>query len=181
MVTATEKELDSILQSKKYIIGKKYEPLSLHYKGSPLIIIGENADSLKSTEFSFRGDPSLEFQDYFGLISDCLSMDDNLQIQLDDYGSINGIVFFSVIVKNREIFKFSGNWTIDTEVNGSTEKIIADSITKKLFPKLENKLKIEDGWRYKIESKDFIETFKIEAPKEDKTLFWHLDYNVTLK
>jgi|SRR5690554_1860829 len=173
--------LDSILQNKNYISGKKYEPLSLHYQGKPLAIIGKNADTLKATDFSFRGDPNLEFQGYFGLISDCLSMDNNLQIAMDDNQSINGIIFFSVIEKNREIFTFSGSWTIDTEVNSSTKKMIADSITTKLFPKLKNKLKIEDGWNYSIESNDFIETFEIIAPKENNVFFWHLSYDVDLK
>lgn len=176
-----DKILDSIIAGKNYVVDKKYEPLSLNYKGKPLSIIGENSDSLKNTNFSFRGDPNLEFQEYFGLISDCLSMDDNLQIQLDENNSINGIVFFSSFKNNKQIFTFSGNWIIDSEINEETKQIISDSITKKLFPKLKGKINIEDGWNYKIVSKDFIENFEIVAPKEDKSFFWNLEYNVTLK
>lgn len=173
--------LDSIISDKNFIIGKKYEALSLNYNGKPLNIIGEKTDSLKNTNFSFRGDPNLEFREYFGIISDCLSMDDNFQINLDENNSINGILFFSSITNNKQIFTFSGHWTIDSDINKETKEIITDSITKKLFPKLKDKLKIEDGWIYKIETKDFVETFEIVAPKEGKSLFWNLNYEVILK
>lgn len=180
-INYNNKVLDSIISDKNYIIGKKYEPLSLNYNGKPLNIIGEKTESLKNAIFSFRGDPDLEFKEYFGIISDYLSIDDNLQINLGENNSINGIVFFSSITNNKQIFTFSGHWTIDSEINKGTKKTITDSITKKLFPKLKDKLKIEDGWNYKIESKDFVETFEVVAPKGDKSFFWNLNYEVTLK
>ncbi|GEM_PF-4165631 len=176
-----DKVLDSIITKKNFVINKKYESLSLNYRGKPLKIIGEKTDSLKNSNFSFRGDPNLEYQDYFETISDCLSMDDNLQINFDENNSVNGIVHFSSINKNKQIFTFSGNWTIDSDINNSTKEIITDSITQKLFPKLKGKLKIEDGWKYKIESKDFVETFEVIAPKRDKSFFWNLNYEVNLK
>lgn len=176
--------LDSILKSKHYVIGKKYEPLSLHYKGKPFQIIGNILDSLEKTDFIFNFDPNGDFDKFYGIVTDYFTMDENLQIKWSDIQFpplMSGIAFFSAIHKRKEIFTLRASWLILTDVDDSTKPIIIDNVTKKIFPILKNKLKIENGWTYQIKSKDYVEKFEVTSPEYSNSHYWQLEYWVTIR
>src|SRR5690606_19616592 len=86
-------KLDSIFNAENFQPETSYTPISLYYKSNPLLIPGQKTEDLPDN-LSYRPDPNSDYQDYFDLIIDYLSLDDNFSIELSS-GSINGIIFFS--------------------------------------------------------------------------------------
>jgi hypothetical protein len=175
--------LNSILKTKHYVVGKRYDALSLHYRGKPFHVIGLSVDSLEKSGFSFRGEPNGEFSEFESeIFSDYIGLaDENLQVISNRSLSVNGTAYFSAIFGRKDIFTFKASWLIIKDVTDATKPIIADSITKKIFPILKGKLKIENGWTYQLKSKDFIEEFEVISPKTNGSAFWTFNYKVKIR
>ena len=169
--------LDSIYAVEKFDSTRVYKPLSLNYKGNPILKIGQKTIELDSA-LSYRMDPNMDYQGYENLITDYLSTDDNLSIELGDYSSLNGIVFFSTDRKSKRIFNVSGSWYFDLQKD-NMEQVAIDSITKQLFPILKDRIQLENDWTFKLESDNQIEKFKVTQRENDKG--WNLNYEVKLK
>ena len=153
----TEKlsQLDSIFHSENFDTTKIYsEPCCLHYKGKPLLAIGQNVKDLDTT-FSFRRDPNGIYEKYTNIIADYLSVDDFFSVKLST-GSLDGIIFFSADKQGR-IFALTCDWTINAELV-DTSSMEAIHILKKYFPCLPSNLKEKKV--FELPHKDFIEKFK---------------------
>ena len=113
--------LDSIYRAEKFDSIKDYKPLSLNYKGNPILRIGQKTSELDST-LSYRMDPNMDYQGFENLITDYLSIDDNLLIELGNYSSLNGIAFFSADRKSKRIFNVSASWYFDLNMENMEKK-----------------------------------------------------------
>lgn len=171
------KLLDSILIVEKFASNIDYTPLSLMYHKKPIFYIGQSINTIDSS-LSYRPDPNYDYQDYFHLVKDYLSLDDYLSIRLNENSSINGIIFFSVDQRKNQIFNVAGSWTFDL-LDTTLNKVAIDSVTTHLFPVLKNKLTIKNNWKYKHEKTHQIE--KWDLIKKDRLNSWSLEYNVQLK
>lgn len=169
--------LDSIYNAEKFDSIRTYKPLSLIYKGNPILRIGQKTSELDST-LSYRMDPNMDYQGYEFLITDYLSTDDNLSIELGNYSSINGIAFFSADRKSKRIFNVSASWYFDLQ-KVNMEQVAIDSITKRLFPILIDKIQLKNDWTYELETENQIEKFKVTQRENDKG--WNMNYEVKLK
>lgn len=147
-------KVDSILKLEHFRREATYEPLSLSYKGKPILNLGQKVENLDST-LSFRHDPNGKYWD-INLVKDHLSVDDNLSIELKQ-GSINGILFFSSDQIENQIFRLSGYWTIGTELTENNKDEIIKQITEKLFPILKDKLQFESGWSFENKEENYVE------------------------
>lgn len=180
---AIDPVLDSILNSRHYTIGKSYPKLSLHHNGQPLKILGTNINSLAQINLQCQTDINGLYSNNAHLIADYFSssyFSYHIQgSQHSNEGSINGSIFMSAIAQTGEIFRFSAAWCIDVHLDKATKKIVIDTITTKLFPALKNKLKLKHNWHYKIETDDYIETFRVKSNKN--RLCWSLYYEVHIK
>ncbi|WP_075343876.1 hypothetical protein [Tenacibaculum agarivorans] len=169
--------LDSIYRVEKLDTTKEYRPLSLQYKGKALFKIGEKITKIDTT-LSYRIDPNMDYQNYGNIITDYLTLDDYFTIDIGKHSSLNGIGFFSVDKKSKRIFNVSANWYFDLQENDMEQSVI-DSITKRLFPVLKDKIQLKNNWIYKLESKNQIEIFKITNREINEG--YNLDYEVKLK
>lgn len=169
--------LDSIFEAEKFNPKLDYKPLSLIYKGKPIFSIGETTKAI-DPNLSYRPDPNANYQNYFFVVKDFLSMDDDLSIELVDNSSINGIIFFSADQKEDRLFNVAGCWTFDLQ-NDSINKIALDSLSNKLFPILKNKIEFNDDWTFNNETQNLIEKWYIT--KESVLKLWSLNYKVELK
>ncbi len=169
--------LDSIYRAEKFDSTITYKPLILNYKGKSIFTIGQKTTEIDST-LSYRMDPNMDYQGYENIITDYLSTDDNLSIQLGNYSSLNGIAFFSADRKSKRIFNVSANWYFDLQKE-NMKQVAIDSITKHLFPILKDKLQLKNDWTYELESENQIEKFKVIQRENDKG--WNLNYEVKLK
>lgn len=169
--------LDSIFIAEKFDSTKTYHPLSLHYKGKSIFSIGQKTTEIDST-LSYRMDPNMDYQDFESIITDYLTTDDNLSIELGNYSSLNGIGFFSTHRISKRIFNVSASWYLDLQKE-NMEQVAIDSITKRFFPILKDKIELKNGWSYKLELESQIEIFKITQENNEKG--WNLDYEVKLK
>lgn len=169
--------LDSIFHVEKFDGEKKYQPLSLKYKGNSILKIGQKTTELDST-FSYRADFNMNYQGFENIITDYLSTDDNLSVELGDFSSLNGIAFFSADRKSKRIFNVSGNWYFDLNKE-NIEQVAIDSITKRIFPILKNKIQLKNDWSYEFESENQIEKFRVTQRETEKD--WVLNYEVVLK
>lgn len=169
--------LDSIYSAKKFDRLRNYRPLSLNFKGKPILRIGQKTSDLDST-LSYRMDPNLDYRGYESLITDYLTIDSDLSIDLGNYSSLNGIVFFSADRKSKRIFNVSASWYFDLNQENKEHAAI-DSITKQIFPILRNKIQLRRDWSYEFESENQIEIFKVRQRETDKG--WNLNYEVKLK
>ena len=77
----------------RYIYSK---PICLLYKKKLLLKIGQRISELPK-EFGYRFDPNLEFQKYYGVITDYLSLSEYFTI-IQSTGSVN--VFYSLQLMN---------------------------------------------------------------------------------
>ena len=169
--------LDSIYNAEKFDSRRIYKPLSLIYKGKPILRIGQETSELDST-LSYRMDPNMDYQGYEYLITDYLTTDDNLSIELGNHSSLNGIAFFSADRKSNQIFNVSASWYFDLNQE-NMEQIAIDSITKRIFPILKDKIQLKNNWNYEFESESQIEKFKLIQRETDNG--WNLNYEVELK
>lgn len=169
--------LDSIYRAEKFDSIRIYKPLSLIYKGKPILRIGQKTSELDST-LSYRMDPNMDYQGFEYLITDYLTTDDHLSIELGNYSSLNGIAFFSADRKSKRIFNVSASWYFDLKQE-NMEQIAIDSITKRIFPILKNKIQLKNDWNYEFESDNQIEKFKVTQRETDKG--WNLNYEVKIK
>lgn len=155
-----------------------YEPISLHLKGKPILTLGQHVQEIRNT-IHFREDPNGRWGYQTNLIKDHVSTDDKLSIALEE-GGINGILYFSSEEKEHRIFAIGANWTIDTKINEKSKEKISQLIVERLFPVLEDKLKIEDGWKYTQTKANFVEHFSINAPNENRH-YWNMRYEIAIK
>ena len=169
--------LDSIYRVEKFDITVSYQPLSLNFKGKSIFTIGQKTTEIDST-LSYRMDPNMEYQGCENIITDYLTTDDNLSINLGNYSSLNGIAFFSADRKTKRIFNVAGSWYFDLQKE-NMEQIAVDSITKNLFPILKDKIQLVNGWTYDFVTENQIEKFKVTKRENDKG--WNLNYQVELK
>ena len=171
-------EIESIMNSENFKREISYEPISLNFKGKPILSLGQKVETLDTT-LSFRYDPNGDFWDKVNLIKDHLSLDDNLSIELKQ-GSINGIFFFSSDQKENQIFNVAGNWTIGTKITEDNEAEIIEQIVEKLFPILRGQLRFEENWKYENPKKKYVEYFTMNPPKENG-FYWTMDYEIKMK
>ena len=169
--------LDSIYQVEKLDSTSTYQPLSLHYKGKPIFTIGQKTTEIDST-FSYRMDPNMDYQGFENLITDYLSTDNYLHIDLGNNSSLNGIVFFSVDKESKRIFNVSASWYFDLNQK-NMEQAAIDSITKRIFPLLKGKIQLKKNWTYEHKSKFRVEIFSLKQRERDQG--WILNYEVELK
>lgn len=171
-------KLDSIFNVENFQPETSYTPISLYYKSNPLLIPGQKTEDLPDN-LSYRPDPNSDYQDYFDLIIDYLSLDDNFSIELSS-GSINGIIFFSADRIEKRIFNIRGHWTIDKDIDNDSINEINQAICDRLFPKLKGKIEFNDDWNYSINHQNLSEIFKLKAPVKNGGR-WTLSYSVELK
>ena len=170
--------LDSIFIVENFRPETSYAPISLYYKSKPLLTPGQKTEDLPNN-FSYRPDPNSDYQDYYNLIIDYLSLDDNLSIELSS-GSINGIIFFSADRLEKRIFNVTGHWTIDMDIDDDSKYEINQAICNRLFPDLKDKIEFIDDWNYSINHQNHSEIFKLKAPDKNGGR-WTLSYSVELK
>jgi hypothetical protein len=171
------KTLDSIFSAEKFNREIKYTPLSLIYYGKPIFSIGQKISEIDSN-LSYRMDPNMNYQGYEYIVSDFLSTDNHLSINLGNYSSINGIAYFSADKEFNQLFSVSGNWYFDLHEDNLHEAAI-DSITNRLFPILKGRIKLESNWKYDHLTKNQIEHWTISVVNEFGGLTLH--YDVELK
>ena len=169
--------LDSIYRAEKFDSIRTYKPLSLNYKGNPILRIGQKTSELDST-LSYRMDPNMDYQGYENLITDYLTTDDNLSIELGNFSSLNGIVFFSADRKSKRIFNVSASWYFDLN-DDNIANVAIDSITKILFPIVKDKIELDSTWSYQYKTENQVEHWKLT--KGEIMSGWNLNYNVELK
>jgi hypothetical protein len=151
----TEKptQLDSIFIAENFDTTKLYsKPCCLNYKGKPLLTIGQNVLQL-DTSLSFRRDPNGEFEKYSEIITDYLSLDDNLTIK-QTTGSLNGDISFSADKKGR-IFKITASWLVDIEMTDRAETEAINTFRQYYFPCLPDNFRRNK--QFSLSHKDFIE------------------------
>lgn len=169
--------LDSIFIAENFNPSINYAPLSLFYRGNSIFHIGQSTSKLDSN-LSFRPDPNYTYQNYFFVVKDYLSLDDSLSIELGNYSSINGIIFFSADQKHGRIFNVAGSWTLDL-IDENMDPLAVKAISNKLFPVLKDKIKLENNWTYDIETPHQIEHWDVKKGEVLKK--WLLNYEVQLK
>lgn len=172
-----EIKLDSILDANHFDTALTYDSISLQHQNQALLSIGQDVNLLRE-RLSYRSDPNGSYEDHFPVVTDYLSLDDNLSINLEE-GFINGALFFSVEQVQQQIFTFSGHWTIDVEITNHNEAKIIQQITTHLFPILKGHLKFENDWQHQVDKGNFVEHFNLQAPR-DKGFWWTLNYTIEL-
>jgi hypothetical protein len=169
--------LDSIFQVEKFNPNKRYdEPLSLQYRGNPILTIGNELSSL-DTNLSFHLDPNMKYEDYFSIIRDHLVFDDEYILK-QTTGSLNGLIFFSSDLEKEKIFYFNGNWLLKIDSTDEAKKEAIETITTKLFPCLKGRINFDKKRKVSIDKKDFVEEFRIVKQESND---WSLFYDVKLK
>ena len=168
--------LDSIYMSKNIDFDSNYKSLSLHVDGKPILKIGQSLFELKSI-FSYKMDVNGTFQNN-PLITDYMSTEDRISaFKIGKSSYINGTLYFSADTINKKIFDISGGWYI-AEYDDNVEDSITNFINQNLFPQLDNKFKLIDGWNTKIESYNQTEYLSLEKNDYDS---WSLEYKVKYK
>jgi len=170
-------KLDSILASQNFDPTISYQvPICLHFRGKPLLVIGQNVKQLDSN-FSFRYDPNGEYENYFGIVTDYLSLDDSFSADFST-GALHGSLFFSADSSGR-IFRLDANWGISEEMLDSSGVEIMNYFHVKLFPCLPNIF-----WstrEYELKHQHFTEKFTLHRQAEDVCHNWILGYSIELR
>lgn len=172
---------DSIFLAQHFDTSHIYsKPICLLYEQKPLLRIGEKMSGFPRC-FSYRPDPNLEFQDYYGIVTDYLSTSDYFMIEQKS-GSINGILVFAADARDHRIFSLSGSWLFDIDTTRAATIQALDALRSKVFPCLPASTKLLKHRSFKINNGDFTESFNLITPKEDSSAFstYHLQYNVSL-
>jgi hypothetical protein len=175
--------LDSIYKIEGFDTAIRYsDPICLQYKERPLLVIGQNINQLDTT-LSFRYDPNGKYQDYYGTITDYLSLDENYSAYLSK-GSIVGALYFSADNKGR-IFKLEGNWKINAYMLDTSGMEIMAHFQNRYFPCLPYYFKSKGKFEFK--HRNFTEKFNL-YPQPDTVdgkyidpERWNLDYTIELK
>ncbi|WP_210517829.1 hypothetical protein [Hymenobacter terricola] len=185
IVSARNIELrDSIFRAQHFDTGYIYsKPVCPLYNKKPLLKIGQRVSELPK-ELGYRFDPNLDFQEYYGVITDYLSLSEYFTIT-QSKGSVNGIVLFAADERDNRIFHLKGNWLFDTDTSRAETIAALDSLRKKVFPCLPPAKALLKRRSMKINNGDFTEIFELTTPKEaekDSSAFqkYDLHYSVSL-
>lgn len=174
---------DSIFRAEHFDTSYIYsKPACLLYNKKPLLKIGQRVSELPK-EFGYRFDPNLDFQEYYGIITDYLSISDYFTIE-QSTGSVNGIVFFAADERDR-IFHLKGNWLFATDTSRAETIAALDSLRKKVFPCLPPSKTLLKKRLIRINNGDFIESYELSTPKEAEAdssafLIYKLQYSISL-
>jgi hypothetical protein len=173
------KQIDAVFQIKNFHPNKKYEPISLFFKGKPILTIGKKIEHLDST-LSFRHDPNGQFQSYSNAIIDYLCFDDNISLSFETpYGYVSGAFYFSADIEHKQIFNVNGSWGFHRNSNSMIEKEAIKFIENQLFPVLKGKFNTEKDWVFEVDKGNYIEYFEINF--NEKSLFeWVLNYEIKI-
>ncbi len=169
---------DSLLQVLNFDTTKVYEPICLNLKGKPVVSLGQKRENL-SDEFHYNLDPNGKYTDFAPKIWDYYS---TYYVVEQTEGSLNGMLHFSTD-NNGRIFTVGVNWLFDIyEMTEAAEQEILTTLSK-LYPCLNNQLDFENRREVIIESKDYLQTFRLISPEEFDNSFknWRLSYAVEIK
>ena len=175
-----ENVLDSILKTENFDTLNVYkEPICLLYKGKPLFRFGENISKI-DTGFSYRFDDNGKFTDYYGIVIDALSFDDEMSLK-QETGTLDGFIFFSREQQNKNrIFAFKGDWYFNMDSTKNALNTALESLTTKLFPCIKGKMDFDSKRKVVIYKTKFDEEFELVSPNENQNK-WVMHYLIRLK
>ena len=156
---------DSIFRAQHFDTSYIYsKPVCLLYNKKPFLKIGQRISELPKG-FGYRFDPNLKFQEYYGVITDYLSLSEYFTIT-QSTGSVNGIVFFAADECDNRIFHLTGNWLFDMDTSRVETIAALDSMRKKVFPCLPSSKTLFSKHLIRIDNGDFTESYELSTPKE---------------
>ena len=170
-----------ILRSENFDTTKIYKiPVSLHYRGNPLLTFGQTTLSLDSN-LSFRYDPNGMYSEDYACIVDYLSLDDYLSIE-QETGSLSGILFFSAD-KRKRIFHLGATWIFDTDTTKEVRKEALQAFVSRFFPTLKSEVDFETQRKLILENAEFTEIYEFAFPDTSVSSFqkWRFYYKGRLK
>lgn len=173
------KTIDSIFKKENFNPNTQYEPISLFFKGKPILTLGKSIDDIDST-LVFRSDPNLKYQDSSHSITDYLCIDKQLRFEFENStANLNGVLYFSAEKQKKQIFHITGHWGFMGLSNPTTEKATIDFVENELFPVLKGKFEIKKDWTFEIDKGKYVEFFNLIFT-ENRIFDWVLNYEIKM-